>query len=162
MLWGRCCLPLRFGHIRSISESVRPHRVVRIASSGPKSGWSRGVDPRMGPAERRLGGGRRSYRFARRASWFTRLFVLLHGAARARHRLRGPDRGLGWPVGPIRVQNDPPTAGTRLLERYFTACSASDWGLLWTLRVVVVERLICGAPQTNLPRSSIRGQQEPI
>ena len=25
-----------------------------------------------------------------------------------------------------------------------------------------VERLICGAPQTNVPRSSIRGQQEPI
>ena len=76
------CLPLRFDHIRSISESVRPHRVVRIASSGPKSGWSRGVDPRMGPAERRLGGGRRSCRFARRASWLMPLRAHTRGSPR--------------------------------------------------------------------------------
>ena len=76
------CLPLHFGHIRSISESVRPHRVVRIASSGPKSGWSCGVDPRMGPAERRLGGGRRSCRFARRASWLMPLRAHTRGSPR--------------------------------------------------------------------------------
>ena len=40
------CLPLRFDHIRSISESVRPQRVVRIASSGPirLESWSRPSD----------------------------------------------------------------------------------------------------------------------
>ena len=87
-------LPLRFDHIRSISESVRPHRVVRIASSGPKSGWSRGVDPRMGPADRRLGGGRRSCRFARRASWLMPLRAHTRGSpsppsiARARQAAR--------------------------------------------------------------------------
>ena len=74
------CLPLRFDHIRSISASVRPHRVVRIASSGPKSGWRRGVDPRMGPAERRLVGGRRSRRFARRASWLMPLRAHTRGS----------------------------------------------------------------------------------
>ena len=62
------CLPLRFDHIRSISESLRPHRVVRIAFFGPKSDWSRRVDPRMGPAERRLGGGRQSCNSPRRRS----------------------------------------------------------------------------------------------
>ena len=72
------CLLLRFCHARSISESVRPRRVVRIASSRPKSGWGRGADPRVGPAERCLGGGRPSCSFARRASWL----LLLRAAAR--------------------------------------------------------------------------------
>ena len=67
-------------YIRSISESARPHRVVLIASSGSKSGWSRGVDPRMGPAERHLGGGRPSRRFARRASWLMPLRAAAWGS----------------------------------------------------------------------------------
>ena len=77
------CLLLRFCHARSILESVRPRRVVRIASSGPKSGRGRGADLRVGAAERRLGGGRPSCSFARRASW-----LLSHRpAARACRRL---------------------------------------------------------------------------
>ena len=117
------CLPLRFDHIRSISESVRPHRVVRIASSGPKSGWSRGVDPRMGPAERRLGGGRRSCRFARRASWLMPLRAHTRGSpsplsiARARRGAR--------PANP-RAKRPNLRPRTRLRERYFTACSSAS------------------------------------
>ena len=99
------CLLLRFCHARSILESVRPRRVVRIVSSGPKSGWGRGADPRVGAPERRLGGGRPSCSFARRASC-----LLSHRpAARACRRLCGPCGVLGRPVGPICVQNDRPT-----------------------------------------------------
>ena len=44
------CLPLRFGHARSISESVRPRRVVRIASSSPNPVGVGGLTPEDPPS----------------------------------------------------------------------------------------------------------------
>ena len=125
------CLPLRFGHIRSISESVRPHRVVRIASSGPKSGWGRGVDPRMGPADRRLGGGRRSCRFARRASWLMPLRARTRGSpsppsiARARQGARPARR-----ANPRAKRPTAENASIRALLYGVFPSSAFDFGTL--------------------------------
>ena len=42
------CLLLRFCHARSISESVRPRRVVRIASSSPNPVGVGGLTPEWG------------------------------------------------------------------------------------------------------------------
>ena len=97
------CLPLRFGHARFISESVRPRRVVRIASSRPKSGWGRGADPRVGPAERRLGGGASIVQLRAESIMVIAPSRCRAGQPRASRRLRGPGGVLGWPEAPVCV-----------------------------------------------------------